>query len=115
MDKIPSKIQFKKVYNTAGHLSAKLVLNTPNGEVWKFYDTRLETEDPKEGTIIVFNSATGLYEKCTNLADAKKKFEEHYARLTITVPVIPIGKILKPMRDPSSVEFTHDTTGIIFL
>lgn len=69
---------------SSGHLSAKLVVRDEinDTETWYDYDTRDNDHDPAEGTIHVFNSETGLYEKCENLAAAKVRFEDHIQRLT---------------------------------
>ena len=77
---------------TRGHLSAKLVVkcDKTNTETWLDYDTRVESEDPVEGTIMVFNSETGVYEPCTCLEHADQLFEYHNQRLT---PVIPDSQV----------------------
>jgi hypothetical protein len=67
---------------TRGHLSAKLVKVVNGNECWEEYDTRNETDDPVVGTIMVFNSETGVYEPCDCLSDAVELFAEHETRLT---------------------------------
>lgn len=92
---------------TRGHLSAKLVIKdtVKKTEQWMDYDTREEIADPVEGTIMVFNSATGVYEKCDCLQHAVDKFDEHNVRLTPTFPAE--HEILKEKRELLKAEGKH--------
>lgn len=92
---------------TAGHLSAKLVVRDEvnDTEAWYDYDTRVNDHEPAEGTIHVFNSETGLYEKCENLAEARAKFEEHAQRLTYVIS--DETEYLRAKRDELELQNKH--------
>ena len=87
---LPPSLEGTTFVSSAGHLSAKLKKTHGDGTTtWVDYDTRTATSEPLPNeSILVFNSKTGLYEEVKTLAEAKLKFEEHYSRLTYTVPVL---------------------------
>ena len=95
-------IRFKTYTKTSGHFSAKLRINNPDGtQTWFDYDTRGQTEEPS-GTILVFNSALGVYEEARNLAHAQEMFAEHTKRLTYTTQLNGRIGLTKPVADTES-------------
>jgi len=95
------EIRYIEVTDTKGHFAANLITVKDGVETWEYYDTRVHDTDP-DGVIAVFNSATGTYDRCESLAEAKAKFLEHTQRLTYKKTIDELPSVM-PQRDINSV------------